>query len=87
MKQNKSVRGKKKAAPRRIISLMAMVDEKEKASEADERFFRLYKPRKVAITIRLDADVVMWFRQTGRKYQTRINQVLRRVMEAEAGED
>ena len=46
---------------------------------------RYVRPVKQPVTIRLDADVVVWFRQTGRKYQTRINQVLRRVMEEEAG--
>jgi uncharacterized protein (DUF4415 family) len=32
---------------------------------------------KQAISIRLDADVIDWFRATGPKYQTRINAVLR----------
>lgn len=32
---------------------------------------------KEAISIRLDSDVIAWFRATGPKYQTRINAVLR----------
>ena len=32
---------------------------------------------KQAISIRLDDDVIDWFRATGPKYQTRINAVLR----------
>lgn len=39
-----------------------------------------YKARKEAITIRLDADVVAWFRghaEGGRGYQSEINRVLR----------
>ena len=32
---------------------------------------------KQAISIRLDTDVIEWFRATGSKYQTRINAVLR----------
>ncbi len=32
---------------------------------------------KQAISIRLDTDVIEWFRATGPKYQTRINAVLR----------
>ncbi len=32
---------------------------------------------KQAISIRLDSDVIAWFRATGPKYQTRINAVLR----------
>lgn len=38
-------------------------------------------PKKTAVSIRLDEDVVEFFRQTGRGYQTRINAVLRRYME------
>ncbi len=37
----------------------------------------LYRPRKQAITIRLDADVVAYFRAQGRHYQTEINRALR----------
>lgn len=32
---------------------------------------------KEAISIRLDSDVIAWFRATGPRYQTRINAVLR----------
>lgn len=34
-------------------------------------------PRKRPVTLRLDADVVDWFKGLGRGYQTRINAVLR----------
>ena len=44
-----------------------------------------WPPRKEAITIRVDADVLGWFKRQGRGYQTRINQVLRRYMNV-AGE-
>jgi uncharacterized protein (DUF4415 family) len=37
------------------------------------------------VTIRLDADVVDWFKQYGSGYQTRINRVLRAYMEAKRG--
>lgn len=39
-------------------------------------------PRKRDIHIRIDEDVLDWFRQTGRGYQTRINSVLRAFMES-----
>jgi uncharacterized protein (DUF4415 family) len=39
-------------------------------------------PLKQHISIRLDADIVSWFRQTGRGYQTRINNVLRAFIES-----
>jgi uncharacterized protein (DUF4415 family) len=39
-------------------------------------------PGKRDIHIRIDEDVLEWFRQTGRGYQTRINSVLRAFMES-----
>ncbi len=39
-------------------------------------------PRKEAISLRLDAEVLDWFRSRGPGYQTRINAVLRAYMEA-----
>jgi uncharacterized protein (DUF4415 family) len=37
---------------------------------------------KQQITLRLDADVVDFFKQTGKRYQTRINAVLRSYVQA-----
>lgn len=34
---------------------------------------------KQAVSIRLDADVIEWFRQKGAGWQTRINEALRKV--------
>jgi len=48
-------------------------------------FFRraqLRVPAKQAVTIRLDADVLSWFKDQGAGYQTRINQLLRQYMQA-----
>ena len=42
-----------------------------------------YRPLKKPVTLRLDADVLAWFKKDGRRYQTRINSALRRVMERE----
>jgi uncharacterized protein (DUF4415 family) len=42
-----------------------------------------YRPLKKPITLRLDADVLAWFKKEGRRYQTRINQALRQVMAKE----
>ncbi|MEA3033507.1 MAG: uncharacterized protein QOH86_1523 [Sphingomonadales bacterium] len=40
---------------------------------------KFYRPRKQQLTLRLDADVVQWFKERaqGRGYQTRINEALR----------
>jgi uncharacterized protein (DUF4415 family) len=41
------------------------------------------KPKaKEVVTLRLDPDVLAWFRREGRGYQTRINAVLRAFVEA-----
>jgi len=38
---------------------------------------RFYRPVKEQVTLRIDADVLAWFRAGGNKYQTRINAALR----------
>lgn len=40
-------------------------------------------PRKEAISIKLDHDVLAFFRKQGRGYQTRINAVLRRYVQSQ----
>ena len=53
----------------------------------DEAFFANAEIRmpqtKPSITIRLDPDVLEWFKDQGKGYQTRINSVLRRYVEAQ----
>lgn len=39
-------------------------------------------PRKEQLTLRIDSDVLEWFRRQGQGYQTRINALLRAYMEA-----
>lgn len=41
---------------------------------------RFYRPIKQQLTLRIDADVVDWFKRQGRGYQTRINELLREAM-------
>jgi uncharacterized protein (DUF4415 family) len=55
--------------------------------ELDEDFWRnarivLPTPRKKSVHLRLDADVLTWFREQGPGYLTRMNAVLRAFMEA-----
>jgi uncharacterized protein (DUF4415 family) len=40
-------------------------------------------PAKAPVTLRLDADVLEYFRDGGKRYQTRINAVLRAFVEAQ----
>jgi uncharacterized protein (DUF4415 family) len=39
-------------------------------------------PRKEQLTLRIDSDVLAWFRRQGQGYQTKINALLRAYMEA-----
>jgi uncharacterized protein (DUF4415 family) len=39
-------------------------------------------PSKQQVTLRIDSDVLDWFREQGRGYQTQINTLLRAYMEA-----
>lgn len=54
--------------------------------ELDAAFFRKATVRmpapKKAVSIRLDGDVLDWFKEQGKPYQSRINAVLRAYVEA-----
>jgi uncharacterized protein (DUF4415 family) len=41
---------------------------------------KFYRPVKEAVSIRLDVDILVWFKSQGPGYQTRINEVLRKAM-------
>ncbi len=43
----------------------------------------LYKPTKQIVRVRLDSDVLLWFKSQGKGYQTRMNAILRQAMLAE----
>lgn len=40
-----------------------------------------YRPIKKPLSLRLDADILDWFRRGGEGYQTRINDILREYVE------
>jgi uncharacterized protein (DUF4415 family) len=44
-----------------------------------------WPPVKKQLTIRLDADVLDWLKGHGKGYQTRINRILRVVMQSQPG--
>jgi uncharacterized protein (DUF4415 family) len=51
--------------------------------ELGDDFFKraqLHVPPKQAVTMRLDVDVLNWFKAQGQGYQTRINKLLRAYM-------
>jgi uncharacterized protein (DUF4415 family) len=55
------------------------------AALTDEKFWKnaevILPRKKVSVSIRLDADVVEWFKQQDHPYQTLINSVLRTFVE------
>jgi uncharacterized protein (DUF4415 family) len=57
-------------------------------SDAEWARAEIVRPEKVAVGIKLDSDVLGWFKGQGKGYQTRINGVLRRFYEVhQAGLD
>jgi uncharacterized protein (DUF4415 family) len=68
------------------LTLSASAEHSKGNTVSMEEVMEFYKPIKKPITLRLDADVLAWFRRDGRRYQTRINGALRRVMEREMKE-
>ena len=81
----KSKKRKHKSGARRgtIDRLFASVEDDlfslaEEETGAESRWNR---PRKQRISLRVDREVVDWFKSKGPGYQTRINRILRRVMQ------
>jgi len=74
MKQRKRV-----AKNRRVARLKASAG-KRRLPYLPPELTGLYRPLKMPVTLRLDADVLAWFKKLGRGYQTRINQALRKLM-------
>jgi len=97
MKPSKAVKKGRRARPQKAqktkktpktISLQAVAEE----PKPKRRYILLrdvgvlYRPIKKPVTLRLDADVIAWFKKSGRGYQTRINRALRKMMEDEIKE-
>lgn len=66
----------------------AIAADPDAAPILDEAWFRnavLETPAKIATSIRVDGDVMAWFRSQGRGWQTRMNAVLRTYAKAQGG--
>jgi uncharacterized protein (DUF4415 family) len=81
--------GVKILSPERIAEIRAFkntdfsdcpVMTEEELKRLRPRHSEYFKPVKKAVQIRLDADVLAWFKAYGKGYQSRINAVLREVM-------
>lgn len=71
-----------------LAKLAQLPDSKVDFSDAPERTHsakvlagKFYRPVKQHISLRVDADVLAWLRGRGARYQTYINEVLRREMQ------
>ena len=88
--------GVKVLSPERIAEIKAFKNNdfsdcpvltEEELKKMRPRHPEYFKPKKHAVQIRLDADVLAWFRGYGKGYQRRINAVLREVMLQTVSED
>lgn len=75
-----------------LDALAAMADEQIDTSDAaevrdwsDAKRGVFYRPIKQQLTLRLDADVIDWFKREGEGYQSRINAALRAHVGRKAG--
>jgi uncharacterized protein (DUF4415 family) len=81
-KPKKTKRRKTRLRRGRVIELQASVED-DLLSLVDEEMdaeARWNRPRKRRISLRVDIEVVEWFKSKGPGYQTRINRILRWVM-------
>ncbi len=69
---------RQKTTNRKIARLRASAEESKR--DLIGEIEGLYKPIKKPVTLRLDADILDWFKKQGRGYQTRINRALRQLM-------
>jgi uncharacterized protein (DUF4415 family) len=84
--QRQSVKGKTRRAGgrrRKRINPLSLSAPMRDAKLQHLKIGDLYRPVKKPITVRIDADVLAWFKKDGRRYQTRINSALRKMMEGE----
>jgi uncharacterized protein (DUF4415 family) len=76
-----------KEQKREIAGIAARKDEEIDLSEMPEvidwskaEMGKFYRPPKMPVTMRLDADVVEWLKSYGPGYQTKANMLLRHAM-------
>jgi uncharacterized protein (DUF4415 family) len=91
--KNRKWSERERQALRRIASRQAVGDDSHIKFEdiprlTDEQLANMVRlrdarPRKVAVSVRLDAQVLNWLRSKGEGHLTRINDILANLMEAE----
>ena len=79
-----AVKGRSRAAATKPAAAPRATTEAARAGWATDLVFDVREP-KLAVSLRLDADVLRFFRGFGAGYQTRINEVLKAFMQARGG--
>ena len=85
---NEKFGGKQDAEIQRLLAKGTFPDDQLDLSDIPEitdwsnaiRHGQFYRPVKQQTSIRLDADVLAWFKAQGKGYQTRMNEILREAM-------
>ena len=85
---NKNFSDKQDAEIKRLLAQRTVPDDQLDLSDIPEitdwdnavRQNQFYRPVKQQTSIRLDADVLAWFKAQGKGYQTRMNEILRDAM-------
>ncbi len=76
----------KQLTPEKINELKTLehrtIDTSDIPELTKEDFMKMYRPIKKQLSIRLDADVLLWLKSFGKGYQSRINTILRQAMNA-----
>ena len=83
----KNLSGKQQAMLERLAALpdkdIDLSDQPEILDWSNAERGKIYRPVKQSVTMRVDADVLEWFKSNNAKYQSRINQVLREFVQQE----
>ena len=76
----------KKQRQKKIKSIKDKQIDYSDIPKLDDKFWEnaviKYSEKKKPITLRLDADILEWFKSMGKGYQTRINAILRTFYES-----
>ncbi|WP_100639378.1 BrnA antitoxin family protein [Marinobacter salexigens] len=71
---------------KRLVEMEDEAIDTSDIAELGDDFFKkaeLRVPAKQPVTLRIDEDVLVWFKAQGKGYQTRINKLLRQYMESQ----
>jgi uncharacterized protein (DUF4415 family) len=82
-RMKRTAKGIRFSTGRKVVSKSSSTQKAKRLNLPLSVALEYFRPLKKPVTLRLDADVLAWFKKDGRRYQTRINKALRAVMERE----